>query len=488
MRELLVTMLLATVSPASVAVWVVRPDGTGDAPTIQAAIALAAAGDTILLAAGTFTGPGNRDVDFSGKDVIVTSQSGSASTIIDCEGMGRAFLLLAGETSAATISELTIRNGDSPSILPGGAVYCINSSPTIRDCVFEQNVGGGDFFTGGGGAIYCLNAAHVTLDGCLFTENSVPSADGVGGAVAMDLSDATITNCVFDRNSTADTQFAGGGGLFVLQADVLEVSGCTFTENTSRAGAGLCVLTTERATVTGCEIAGNVAGSSGGGFCSLVDDLTVSDCSFAGNEGGSGGGAAVTGGGVLTGCVFLGNVSTGDGGALFTSLGVTTLRACTLVDNSAGRGGGVGWTNSHVNVESCTFYHNIGEDGGNLFVRGQGTGSVDHSILSFGVGPAVTCIDGSTVALSCTDVFGNIGGDWVGCISGQGNVDDNFSADPFFCEAPDDLGIRSDSPCAPPGVTGCGLVGSMGVSCGPVALVEATWGTIKLRYRDRPQP
>jgi len=41
--------------PAYSRVWYVRNDGTGDAPTIQAAIDSAAAGDTIILAKGIFT-------------------------------------------------------------------------------------------------------------------------------------------------------------------------------------------------------------------------------------------------------------------------------------------------------------------------------------------------------------------------------------------------------------------------------------------------
>jgi hypothetical protein len=142
---------------------------------------------------------------------------------------------------------------------------------------------------------------------------------------------------------------------------------------------------------------------------------------------------------------------------------------------------------TNTSVENCTFYHNTAPTGGNLFVRLADSfahADVTSSILSFGVGTSVTCIGGATASLSCSDVFGNSGGDWVGCIAGQENVNANFSADPFFCDAPNGvLEIRSDSPCAPPGVTGCGLVGSMPVGCGPISLVQESWGAIKQRYR-----
>ena len=60
-------LLLATAVAATGAVYVVSPDGTGDFPTIQAAINGAADGDIVELTDGTFIGAGNRDIDFLGK-------------------------------------------------------------------------------------------------------------------------------------------------------------------------------------------------------------------------------------------------------------------------------------------------------------------------------------------------------------------------------------------------------------------------------------
>lgn len=68
-------------------VYLVNPEGTGDFPTIQAAIDWASDGDVIELTDGIFRGDGNRDVEYFGRVITIRSQSGVAGAcVIDCEG------------------------------------------------------------------------------------------------------------------------------------------------------------------------------------------------------------------------------------------------------------------------------------------------------------------------------------------------------------------------------------------------------------------
>ena len=138
LRVVLALLVLSVASTSIAATHYIKADGTGDYTTIQDGITASVAGDTVLLAAGTYTGVGNRDIDFLGKAITVTSESGPDVTIIDCETLGRGFYFHNGESEDAFVSGFTITNGRVRD--QGGGIYCINSSPTIIDCIIINNI------------------------------------------------------------------------------------------------------------------------------------------------------------------------------------------------------------------------------------------------------------------------------------------------------------------------------------------------------------
>lgn len=97
--------------------YLVKPDGTGDYPNIQAAIDAASNGDEVLLANGIFRGAGNINIEFRGKSIMVRSESGCAQDcVIEPEGIygqpgRRGFDFIDQEGPDSIVRDLTIRGG-----------------------------------------------------------------------------------------------------------------------------------------------------------------------------------------------------------------------------------------------------------------------------------------------------------------------------------------------------------------------------------------
>ena len=141
MRFALLALCAVIVWPAaSATTYLVRPDGIGPFPTIQAAINAAVNGDVIELADGVFRGNGNRDVDYLGKEIVIRSQGGDPyACVLDCEGSPetphRGFVFR-NVGSNGVLAGVTVMNGFQ---YEGGGVYLEDSSPRIERCIFEHN-------------------------------------------------------------------------------------------------------------------------------------------------------------------------------------------------------------------------------------------------------------------------------------------------------------------------------------------------------------
>ncbi|MDH4240765.1 MAG: hypothetical protein OEW48_14495, partial [Phycisphaerae bacterium] len=309
----------------------VDDDGPADFNTIQAAIDDSNDGDTIIVADGVYTGPGNRDIDFAGKGTTVRSENGPENCIIDCNGTEsephRGFYFHNGESADSVIEGFTITNGyapteDIPPILDisvGGAIYNQRSSPTVTNCKFVGN--SADY----GGGMYNDNSNPIVIK-CAFSENFASS----GGGIFNVLSSPTVTNCTFRDNSAS---LGGGiyiGSLSYSSINYPSISNCVFTGNSAGYGGGMYI---ERGnpTVTNCTFSDNSAGENGGGiYISLPCFPAFSNCIFTGNS------ARYFGGGIcswfsgpcLTNCTFIANSAEREGGGLFHHIGSPTLANC----------------------------------------------------------------------------------------------------------------------------------------------------------------
>lgn len=118
---------------------------------------------------------------------------------------------------------------------------------------------------------------------------------------------------------------------------------------------------------------------------------------------------------------------------------------------------------------------------------------IENSIIAFGTRGSAVCGEWGEAALFCCDIFGNVGGDWVGPIASQLGMSGNICADPQFADpAAEDFRLLGSSPCAPftPPNPECDLIGAWPVASSssvpePPA-TPVTWGPIKGMFRGGP--
>jgi len=174
----------------AVTIWV-----PSEQPTIQAGIDAASDGDTVLIADGTYTGTGNKEIDFKGKAITVKSENGPTKSIIDCQGSGRGFYLHSDEGSHSVLSGFTIKNGFAEI---GGGIYQVSwvDKMTISNCIITNNT------AVKGGGIYSNNAI---ITNCIISNNTAGAGGGVYASTDR-YNGAGIKFCTVTNNT--------GGGVY----------------------------------------------------------------------------------------------------------------------------------------------------------------------------------------------------------------------------------------------------------------------------------
>jgi len=386
--------LLPASSAQGAGVITVCPSGC-DHTGVGPAVAAAASGDVIEVAAGTY--PAGVIIEKS-----LTLRGQGESTVLN--GQGRTSVILVRGKVTVILEKLKLTGGIGIkvdlNIRLGGGVYSGAEAVTrIKDCVITGN----EAWEGGG--VY-HNDGTMEITGSVISGNTAYEA---GGGVHVNTDGRfTMTDTQVVENTTVhppdgDFAQANGGGLHVRGR--AEVFGGAISRNrTGDRGGGIYNFSQGRLTLTDVEVRGNEAGidgeGEGGGIWSsatltlnralVADNIgegdgggllnlgvgTVTGSTFSGNSAANGGGLAVQVGfsaqqvGQITvsTSTFNDNVAAGDGGGITIGDRATaTITLCTVSGNSAASGAGIAEVGAvRTEVAHCTVYGNKGGSGSQL--------------------------------------------------------------------------------------------------------------------------
>lgn len=196
--------------------------------TISYAYSQSSSGDTINIAAGTYTTAASVDITHD----ISINGAGAANTIVQAAvSAGIAdHRLFKINNVAVTIGDLTIRYGVEAS---GGAINLAGGSLILNNVVVSDNRVLDTGTAGLNGGAISVNSGSLTINNSTVSGNSVTTSDtlasrGNGGGIFIGAGSVTLNNSTVSGNSAR----RGGGGLYT-SGGTIDVRYSTIAGNTS---------------------------------------------------------------------------------------------------------------------------------------------------------------------------------------------------------------------------------------------------------------
>ena len=329
---------------------------------------------------------------------------------------------------AVAAKVLRILSTEKPPTPHGGGIICLNSSPTIDNCVIED----------------CTTESTTTL-------LAIGTSTGCGGGISViarngGVAAPTITNSLIHNNSTGDgwallfdVDSGSGGGIYcaaegassfatvTLDNCELSLNDCGFSDDRPGNGGAICVVghpgaANARLVMTHCQVLDNSAGwfngtsgqgGWGGGFYfrEAASDCVIEDTEIIGNLGG-----VSTRAGAQASFMFADppvaldthSGTGGNGGGIAFECGsiphnALTLRRCNIAWNEAGASYAC-FNGPSLNEPQ----QQIGGSGGGIYV----TTDLQQSTMTLRLENCMLTSNssGSAIGTSTLDLAGNGGG------------------------------------------------------------------------------
>jgi hypothetical protein len=413
-----------------------------DYSTIQAGIDASSDGDTVLVQPGTYI----ENINFDGHNIVLSSlflttgnRAYIESTIIDGDSAGSVVTFAGGEDSTTMITGFTIQNGVAKY---GGGIYCLNSSPYIKNNIIKNNAVNSSSSSNRGGGIYCRFSNPAIIGNSVIKNKALGSVSWGGGIYCEGIPSPTIESNEISENLS----FAVGGGLACYLANPKILHNIISANVSEHEDGGGIYSTRSQPLISDNIITNNSANYSGGGISAYN-----SECILAYNIIGENVVALYEGGGIyfhtdsstVEGNIIFGNYAENSGGGISLVTKCATLfRNNSIVFNrSLIKGGGLYFTGDQFGFPLSLL--------SNTIIRGNLSSEGNEIYINYG---------------EPIFAYSNIQGGWPG----EGNID----CDPMFCFPElDNFYLLDISCCIGAGCDSLGNpdstvdIGALGIGC-----------------------
>lgn len=394
--------------------WHIKQDGTGDAPTIQAGIDSAAAGDTLLVAPGTYSDTTHVRIDQEMKAVNVHLYK---SIKLLAEGAPFNTMIDGSKSDIAIYAEGIDRSGEIRGFTIRtyfGGYACVDGGFSSRTSMqFSEGV-----------SIYCDNSdllisANELIDNIcsINLENSPVVIKGnrilrsILGINCNERSDATIQYNDINECGIAILSYDLTSRPAIIENDISE--GCNGILSHGSLIAGNRLSSFNKAIVAGPKtiIEDNVFVDINGTY----EAISLGDSALVRNN-------------------------------LFYNIGAAIYYS------------GKGSVVEHNTVDKAGMF---------IFAESLGSLTIRNNIVSRATSGISAPVN--TYVIECNNLFDIAGEKYGWALSDQTGINGNISVDPKYCDAEgSDYLLFGDSPCAPgnhPDGYECGLIGAFPVGC-----------------------